>query len=142
MKEPIEEVAYFGSDLLPWILRMCLTTTFTVVTMSVLSPVLTLAILPLVPLFLIARQHFRMKLSTDSDDMQRNLVASSCLRFQLFRVEMGLAPFFHRIRVMVAIFRAKVRRAQAIGGVGTYSPRDSQSCRLLHCYRDISPTAA
>jgi ABC-type bacteriocin/lantibiotic exporter with double-glycine peptidase domain len=38
LKEPIEEVAYFGSDLLPSILRMCLTTTFTVVTMFVLSP--------------------------------------------------------------------------------------------------------
>jgi ABC-type bacteriocin/lantibiotic exporter with double-glycine peptidase domain len=75
LKEPIEEVAYFGSDLLPSILRMCLTTTFTLVTMFVLSPVLTPAILPLVPLFLIARQHFRMKLSTDSDDVQRNLVA-------------------------------------------------------------------
>jgi ABC-type bacteriocin/lantibiotic exporter with double-glycine peptidase domain len=75
LKEPIEEVAYFGSDLLPSILRMCLTTIFTVVTMFVLSPVLTLAILPLVPLFLIARHHFRMKLSTDSDDVQRNLVA-------------------------------------------------------------------
>lgn len=74
LKEPIEEVAYFGSDLLPSILRMCLTTTFTVVTMFVLSPVLTLAILPLVPLFLVARQHFRVKLSTDSDDVQRNLV--------------------------------------------------------------------
>jgi ABC-type multidrug transport system fused ATPase/permease subunit len=37
--------------------------------------VLTLAILPLVPIFLIARQHFRMKLSTDSDEVQRNLVA-------------------------------------------------------------------
>jgi len=75
LKEPIEEVAYFGSDLLPSILRMCLTTTFTVVTMFVLSPVLTLAILPLVPIFLIARQHFRVKLSTDSDEVQRNLVA-------------------------------------------------------------------
>lgn len=69
LNEPIEEVAYFGSDLLPSILRMCLTTTFTVVTMFVLSPVLTLAILPLVPLFLIARQHFRMKLSAESDDV-------------------------------------------------------------------------
>src|SRR3982074_2710236 len=38
-------------------------------------PVLTLAILPLVPLFLVARQHFRMKLSIDSDDVQRNLAA-------------------------------------------------------------------
>jgi hypothetical protein len=35
----------------PAILRMCLTTGFTVVTMLVLSPVLTFAILPLIPLF-------------------------------------------------------------------------------------------
>jgi len=75
LKEPIEEVAYFGSDLLPSILRMCLTTIFTVVTMFVLSPVLTLAILPLVPLFLVARQHFRTKLTVDSDAVQHNLVA-------------------------------------------------------------------
>jgi ABC-type bacteriocin/lantibiotic exporter with double-glycine peptidase domain len=75
LQEPIEEVAYFGSDLLPSILRMCLTTAFTVVTMFVLSPALTLAILPLIPLFLVARQHFRMKLSRNSDDVQGSLVA-------------------------------------------------------------------
>ena len=74
LKEPIEEVAYFGSDLLPAILRMCLTTGFTVVTMLVLSPVLTFAILPLIPLFLTARHHFRSKLSTDSDTVQANLL--------------------------------------------------------------------
>jgi ABC-type bacteriocin/lantibiotic exporter with double-glycine peptidase domain len=74
LKEPIEEVAYFGSDLLPSILRMCLTTGFTIVTMLVLSPMLTLAVLPLIPLFLVARQHFRTKLSADSDTLQQNLV--------------------------------------------------------------------
>ena len=74
LKEPVEEVAYFGSDLLPAILRMCLTTGFTVLTMLVLSPILTFAILPLIPLFLIARHHFRRKLSTDSDSVQTNLV--------------------------------------------------------------------
>jgi ABC-type multidrug transport system fused ATPase/permease subunit len=75
LKEPIEEVAYFGSDLLPSILRMCLTTGFTIVTMFILSPMLTLAVLPLIPLFLVARQHFRTKLSADSDAVQQNLVA-------------------------------------------------------------------
>ena len=75
LKEPIEEVAYFGSDLLPSILRMCLTTGFTILTMFVLSPMLTLAVLPLIPLFLVARQHFRKKLSADSDTVQQNLVA-------------------------------------------------------------------
>jgi ABC-type bacteriocin/lantibiotic exporter with double-glycine peptidase domain len=77
LKEPIEEVAYFGSDLLPSILRMCLTTGFTIVTMFVLSPVLTLAILPLIPVFLVTRQHFRTKLSGDSDTVQGNLIAWS-----------------------------------------------------------------
>lgn len=75
LKEPIEEVANFGSDLLPSILRMCLTTGFTAVTMFVLSPVLTLAIIPLIPLFLVARQHFRTKLSIHSDTVQQNLIA-------------------------------------------------------------------
>lgn len=74
LKEPIEEVAYFGSDLLPSILRMSLTTGFTIVTMFILSPVLTLTILPLIPLFLVARQHFRAKLSADSDTVQQNLI--------------------------------------------------------------------
>jgi ABC-type bacteriocin/lantibiotic exporter with double-glycine peptidase domain len=75
LKEPIEEVAYFGSDLLPSILRMCLTTGFTIVTMFVLSPKLTLVILPLIPVFLVARQHFRTRLSADSDTVQQNLIA-------------------------------------------------------------------
>lgn len=75
LKEPIEEVAYFGSDLLPSILHMCLTTGFTIVTMFVLSPKLTFAILPLIPVFLVARQYFRTKLSADSDAVQRNLIA-------------------------------------------------------------------
>jgi ABC-type bacteriocin/lantibiotic exporter with double-glycine peptidase domain len=75
LKEPIEEVAYFGSDLLPSILRMCLTTGFTIVTMFALSPKLTLAILPLIPVFLVARQHFRSKLAADSDRVQQNLIS-------------------------------------------------------------------
>jgi ATP-binding cassette subfamily B protein len=75
LKEPIEEVAYFGSDLLPSILRMCLTTGLTITTMFVLSPKMTLAILPLVPLFLVARQHFRAKLSAGCDTVQQNLIA-------------------------------------------------------------------
>jgi ABC-type multidrug transport system fused ATPase/permease subunit len=75
LKEPIEEVAYFGSDLLPSILRMFLTTGFTIGTMFVLSPKLTLATLPLIPVFLVARQHFRSKLSADSDTVQQNLIS-------------------------------------------------------------------
>ncbi len=77
LKEPIEEVSYFGSDLLPAILRMFLTVSFTLVTMFVLSPVLTLAVLPLIPVFLIARQHFRRRLAANADTLQSNRLAWS-----------------------------------------------------------------
>ena len=84
LNEPIEEIAYFGSDLLPAILRMLLTTAFTLTTMSALSPSLTLAVLPLIPIFLVTRQHFRKKLATDADEVQRDrLVWSNFLQEHL-----------------------------------------------------------
>jgi ABC-type bacteriocin/lantibiotic exporter with double-glycine peptidase domain len=76
-KEPIDEIAYFGSDLLPSILRTCLATSFTIVTMCMLSPALTWAILPLIPVFLVMRQHFRARLASDSDKVQLTLVGWS-----------------------------------------------------------------
>src|SRR5580704_56320 len=69
-KEPIDEIAYFGSDLLPSILRTGLATSFTIATMFVLSPALTWVILPLVPVFLLLRQHFRKRLAADFDGVQ------------------------------------------------------------------------
>jgi ABC-type multidrug transport system fused ATPase/permease subunit len=75
LKEPIEEVSYFGSDLLPAILRMLLTTSFTLMTMFLLSPVLTLAVVPLVPVFLITRQQFRRRLAANADTVQSDRLA-------------------------------------------------------------------
>jgi ABC-type bacteriocin/lantibiotic exporter with double-glycine peptidase domain len=75
LKEPIEEISYFGSDLLPAILRMLLTTAFTLAAMSALSPVLTLTVLPLIPVFLLTRQYFRRKLATNADSVQADRLA-------------------------------------------------------------------
>lgn len=69
-KEPVDEIAYFGSDLLPAILRMLLTTAFTVVAMATMSGALTIAILPLIPVFIVTRYHFRQKLSRAADGAQ------------------------------------------------------------------------
>ncbi|MCU1297766.1 MAG: Methionine transporter ATP-binding protein [Acidobacteriaceae bacterium] len=77
LKEPIDEIAYFGSDLLPAILRMLLTTGFTLATMCVLSPLLTLAVSPLIPAFLITRHYFRKKLAADADTMQSDRIVWS-----------------------------------------------------------------
>ena len=76
-QEPIDEISYFGSDLLPAILRALLTTGSTMATMFVLSPALTVAILPLIPGFLLARQHFRRRLMEDSDRVQADRLALS-----------------------------------------------------------------
>ena len=70
LKEPIDDIAYFGSDLLPAILRLLLTTSFTVAAMAALSPMLTVAIIPLIPAFLATRQYFRSKLTTAADTAQ------------------------------------------------------------------------
>ena len=69
---PVEEVSFLGSDLLASILRMALTVCFTLSAMCVLSPALTLAVLPFVPAFLYVRQYFRKKLAADSDRVQCN----------------------------------------------------------------------
>lgn len=73
LREPIDEIAYFGSDLVPAILRTLLTTGFTLATMFTLSPVLTVVIVPFIPVFLLTRQHFRKQLAANSDIVQRDL---------------------------------------------------------------------
>jgi ABC-type bacteriocin/lantibiotic exporter with double-glycine peptidase domain len=77
LREPIEEIAYFGSDLVPAILRTLLTTSFTLATMLALSPALTVLVIPFIPVFLLTRQYFRKKLATDSDIAQRDRVSWS-----------------------------------------------------------------
>ena len=77
LKEPIDEIALFGSDLMPAILRALLTTCVTVATMFALNPALTFSVLPLIPAFVIARQHFRRRLALDSDIAQGDRLAWS-----------------------------------------------------------------
>jgi ABC-type multidrug transport system fused ATPase/permease subunit len=96
LKEPIDEISYFGSDLLPSILRTLLATGLTLATMLMLNVRMTLAVLPLIPVFLVARRHFRRRLEASSNAVQRNRIAwssfllehlSSIVALQLLRQE-------------------------------------------------------
>jgi len=96
LKEPIDEISYFGSDLLPSILRTLMATALTLGTMLILNARMTLAVLPLIPVFLLARKHFRRRLEDGSDTVQRNHIAwssfleehlSSIAALQLLRQE-------------------------------------------------------
>lgn len=75
MRDPIEEIAYFGSDLVPGILNTLLTSCLTLVAMFVLSPALSLVVIPFIPVFLVTRQHFRKKLETNSDRAQGDRIS-------------------------------------------------------------------
>jgi ABC-type multidrug transport system fused ATPase/permease subunit len=80
LREPVEEIAYLGSDLFPGFLRTLLSTALTLFAMGALSFRLTLIVLPLVPLFLLTRHHFRQRLGRHADDLQdKRLEASSFL---------------------------------------------------------------
>lgn len=57
LKEPIDEISYLGSGLVPSILRTILATVLTLGTMLILNPRMTLAILPLIPVFVLTRKH-------------------------------------------------------------------------------------
>src|SRR6185437_12583701 len=58
LQEPVDEIAYFGSDLVPAILRTSFAATFTLVTMLALNPGMTFAIVPLIPVFVAIRVYF------------------------------------------------------------------------------------
>jgi ABC-type multidrug transport system fused ATPase/permease subunit len=70
-REPIDEIAYFGSDLFPSILRTLVATFLTFSAMLTLNAPMTFAILPFVPVFLLARHYFRRRLERDADGVQR-----------------------------------------------------------------------
>jgi ABC-type multidrug transport system fused ATPase/permease subunit len=77
LNEPIDEISYFGSDLLPSILRTIVAATLTLGTMLILNARMTLAVLPLIPLFLLTKKHFRDRLENGSNTLQRSRLAWS-----------------------------------------------------------------
>ncbi len=80
LREPVEEIAYLGSDLFPGILRTLLSAALTLFAMGALSFRLTLIVLPLVPVFLLTRYYFRQRLGRHADDLQgKRLEVSSFL---------------------------------------------------------------
>jgi subfamily B ATP-binding cassette protein MsbA len=84
LHEPVEEASFFGSDLLAAMLRMILTVCMTLSAMSVLSPSLTLIVLPFVFAFLYARQYFRKRLAANSDCVQCNQLVTSAFLTEHF----------------------------------------------------------
>jgi len=77
-ERPIDEISYFGSDLLPSILRTAISAAATLSAMAVLSPNLTLVVVPLLPAFLALRHGYRTRIGHQADlvQMARNKFSS------------------------------------------------------------------
>src|SRR6266478_6601840 len=67
---PIDEISYFGSDLLPSILRTAIAAGVTLSALTVLSQHLTLVVVPLVPVFLAVRHRYRRRIGRQADLVQ------------------------------------------------------------------------
>jgi len=67
---PIDEISYFGSDLLPSMLRTVTASGVTLSAMTALSPLLTLVVMPIVPAFLVLRHRYRMRIGRQADMVQ------------------------------------------------------------------------
>src|ERR1700687_5284684 len=67
---PIDEISYFGSDLLPSILRTAIAAGVTLSALTVLSAHLTLVVVPLVPAFLAVRHRYRRRIGRQADLVQ------------------------------------------------------------------------
>jgi ABC-type multidrug transport system fused ATPase/permease subunit len=67
---PIDEISYFGSELLPSILRTAIAAGVTLSALTVLSPHLTLVVVPLVPIFLAVRHRYRRRIGRQADLVQ------------------------------------------------------------------------
>jgi ABC-type multidrug transport system fused ATPase/permease subunit len=123
LREPAEEIAYFGSDLFPGMLRTLLSTALTLFAMGALSPRLTLIVLPVVPVFLVTRHHFRLRLGRHADDLQdKRLEMSSFLEEHAPSVVQiqSLQQETHRERQAYRLFGAAARSQLRLARTGVF----------------------
>jgi ATP-binding cassette, subfamily B, bacterial MsbA len=71
LEQDVEQIGEFTSQIAPFLLRTFIVTTLALITMIRLSPVLTSAIIILIPIFLLIRWRFRNTLRECSDTVQK-----------------------------------------------------------------------
>ena len=123
LREPVEEIAYLGSDLFPGILRTLLSVALTLFAMGALSFRLTFIVLPLVPVFLLTRYYFRQRIERHADDLQgKRLEVSSFLEEQAPSVVQiqSLQRETHRERQAYRLFVKAARSQLRLARTGAF----------------------
>jgi ABC-type multidrug transport system fused ATPase/permease subunit len=118
-KEPMEEIGQLSADLLPAVLRTAVLTLSVLSTMFFLSARLTVAILPLVPVFLLVRAKYRRRLQRRADDVQqqqsavntfleehlRGVIQIQLLTAEKLQERRGFHQFAESVRVQCSVMR-------------------------------------
>ena len=117
LRDPVEEISYFGSDLVPSVLRTLMATMLTMGTMLVLNVRLTLAILPLIPVFLLARRHFRDRLECDSERVQQEQASWSNFQQEHFSSIIAIQQLCKERRQEREAFRFLARRVRSLSSL-------------------------
>lgn len=125
---PVEEISYFGSDLFPALLRTLVGTALTLAAMAALNLRLTLIVLPLVPAFLVVRGHFRRRLESRADALQKTRVKwnafleehlTSVVQIQLLRRETRRERTAFRFLARTAFAQQHLAKAAVVFTVAT-----------------------
>lgn len=114
LKEPIDEISFLGSDLLPAIVRTLMATGLTLGTMLVLNTRITLAVLPLIPIFIGTRNYFRSRLEHDADRVQHNQLAWGTFLQEHLSSIVAIQMLRHERRRERAAFRLLGRSARSM----------------------------
>jgi subfamily B ATP-binding cassette protein MsbA len=70
LREPIDEITYFGTDFFPSLFRALFSSALALFVMATLNRDLAISVLPVVPLFLLVRYRFRRRLEQEAEILQ------------------------------------------------------------------------
>jgi ABC-type multidrug transport system fused ATPase/permease subunit len=130
-KEPMDEIGQLSAELLPAVLRTAVLTLSVFTTMLFLSGRLTIAILPLVPVFLFIRATYRRKLQSCADDVQqqqsavsafleehlRGVIQVQLLTAEKFQERRGFHQFARSVRAQCSLLRTATQFGIAYNAV-------------------------
>lgn len=106
IEQDVSQIGELGTDFLVTTVRLMTVSGLTLIMMFILNPSLTVAMVPLIPPFVVLRRHYQKHLRTESDTVQSMSARRSCflqehlpavVQIQLLGLESSSARIFFRL---------------------------------------------
>jgi ABC-type bacteriocin/lantibiotic exporter with double-glycine peptidase domain len=130
IEQDVSQIGELGTDFLVTTVRLLTVSGLTLITMFILDPALTAAVLPLIPPFILLRRRYQTRLRAESEAVQSRSARRSCflqeylpavVQVQLLGLENSSALQFFRLAkdAMNAIIHRK--KSEIVFGIGSIS---------------------